>query len=653
MQTKFIVLLLAVFAVVHVQGQQKDEVLLTINEHPVYTSEFKRVYLKNIDLVKDESQKNVDEYLNLFINYKLKLEAAKSLGLDKKETYLKELEGYKKQLASSYLTDTKASDALVKEAYDHLQERVKARHILVMLKQGAAPADTLKAYQKIIEARNKVVNGADFATTAKAYSEDPSAQKNGGDLGWFSAFRMVYPFEKAAFQTAVGSVSMPFKTRFGYHIVQVDDREKQLGQVEVAHIMVAFSKTKSKEEAEAKIKEIQQQLLQKVSFESLAKQYSDDRNTAVNGGKINRFGQGALNSEAFEKVAFELTTPGELSTPVKTKYGWHIIKLIQKYPPKTFEESKSEITNRIKRDERSQLITTSFINSLKDKYQVQTNKDAISFFKTQLPEDIFTKGWEYDAKAPEYRKELMVIGKDTHTYADFAAYLKKAINPKVRRKSDIGQFVTRIYTAYESKKLLRYYEAHLEEDNQEFANIVAEYRDGLLLFDLMETKIWNASKNDSIGLQKFYDAHKKQYVKPQSYKVLKASSAKQDLIDKVKTIVATETKLGAIKQQVNASKEEKVLFSEEELVAGEDAITSKFSGVVGETITFEEDKYITLIKVNEVIPSRVKTFEETKGKVINDYQEDLEQQWLQQLRDTYHVKVEKKTLKKIKKQLAI
>ena len=325
---KILILFLSITFCFLANSQEKKTVLLTINDTPVYTSEFKKVYLKNIDLVKDESQKDVDEYLELFINYKLKLEEAKEQGLDKKEKYLKELEGYRNQLASSYLTDTKASDAMVKEAYDRLQERIHASHILVQLKPKASPKDTLLAYQKISEARKKILNGEDFAKVARTYSEDPSVKDNGGDLGWFSAFRMVYPFENAAFQTKKGKVSQPFKTRFGYHIVKVNDREKSLGEVTVAHIMIAFNKDRTEQQAKDRILEIEQQLKQNVSFESLAKQYSDDSNTAVKGGRINRFAQGALNSENFEKTAFSLQTPGDLSIPVKTKYGWHIIKLI-------------------------------------------------------------------------------------------------------------------------------------------------------------------------------------------------------------------------------------------------------------------------------------------------------------------------------------
>ncbi|WP_254504071.1 peptidylprolyl isomerase [Aquimarina spinulae] len=330
-------------------AQQSKDVLFTIDESPVYISEFKRVYLKNIDLVKDKSQKNIDEYLNLFINYKLKLKEAKHLGLDKKQAYLEELEGYRKQLAKGYLTDTRTSDALIQQAYDRSLEQINASHILIMVKPNASAKDTIAAYQKIIEARNKIVNGESFDVVAKAYSQDPSVTKNNGNLGWFSVFRMVYPFEEAAYVTKVGEISEPFRTQFGYHVVKVNGREKKLGEVTVAHIMVAINNNRTSEEAEKRIKEINQQLQQGVSFASLAKQYSDDPSTAIEGGKIRRFGQGALNSEKFEKTAFALEKTGEISVPIQTKYGWHIVQLIEKHALKSFEEQKKRTYQKSKK----------------------------------------------------------------------------------------------------------------------------------------------------------------------------------------------------------------------------------------------------------------------------------------------------------------
>ncbi|MBG6128834.1 peptidyl-prolyl cis-trans isomerase SurA [Aquimarina sp. EL_43] len=632
-------------------AQQSSDVLFTIDESPVYISEFKRVYLKNIDLVKDKSQKNIDEYLNLFINYKLKLKEAKHLGLDKKQAYLEELEGYRKQLAKGYLTDTRTSDALIRQAYDRSLEQINASHILIMVKPNASAKDTIAAYQKIIEARNKVVNGESFDVVAKAYSQDPSVAKNNGNLGWFSAFRMVYPFEEAAYETKVGEVSEPFRTQFGYHVVKVNGREKKLGEVTVAHIMVAINNNRTSEEAEKRIKEINQQLQQGVSFASLAKQYSDDPSTAIEGGKIRRFGQGALNSEKFEKTAFALGKKGEISTPIQTKYGWHIIQLIEKHPLKSFEEQKNELTKKVKRDSRSKLVTTSFLNSLKKKYAITKNEKAVAYFKEILPATFSKEEWNVP-EDKNLKKELFTLKKEKYLYEDFAEFLKSN-QIRIERYLDISAFVEEMYTQFESKTLLRYYEEHLEEDNKDFANVIGEYRDGLLLFDLMESKIWNVSKTDSIGLKKYYETQKDKYTQNEAYKVLKASSSKQEAISKVEKLLKKKKSIKEIKNEVNKGDIALVLFSEEELAKGDAILPKNFSAEKGEIVFLEEENFKTLIMVKEILPSRIKTFEETKGEVINDFQESIENKWLDHLRVKYPVKVNEKTLKKAKKELSI
>ncbi len=632
-------------------GQQTQDILFTIDDSPVYISEFKRVYLKNIDLVKDNTQKDVDEYLDLFINYKLKLKEALNLGLDKKETYQKELEGYRKQLAKGYLKDTRISDALIKEAYERSLEQIQASHILITVKPNASAKDTLAAHQKIVEARNKVVSGASFNDVAKEYSEDPSVTKNGGDLGWFSAFRMVYEFEEAAYNTKVGDISQPFRTQFGFHIVKVDAREKKLGEVTVAHIMVAVNDKRTSEEAEKRIEEINQQLTQGVAFASLAKQYSDDPSTAVNGGKIRRFGQGALNSKEFEKTAFSLNNKGELSKPIKTQYGWHIIKLIEKHPLKTFDQQKSELAKKVEKDSRSKLVTTSFIDSLRMKYAIEKNEKAISYFKKTVPTTFFDEEWSIPENK-EFKKNIFAIGQQQYSYKDFAEYLQ---NNKRRGAAfaDTDIFIEELYKSFEASKLLSYYEEHLEEDNVDFANVVNEYREGLLLFDLMESKIWNVSKTDSIGLKKFYEDQKNKYTKNEAYKVIKASSSNPEVINKVESLLTSKKSLEEIKSEVNKGDVSQVLFSEEELVKGEDTLPKDFLVGEGEITITKEENFTTLFMVKEVMPSRIKTFEETKGQVISDFQESMEGQWLDSLKTKYSIQVNDKTLKKVKKELSI
>ena len=217
---------------------QTKEILFSVDNHPYYTDEFIRVYNKNLDLVKDDSQKNLDNYLELFIGYKLKVEKANKIGLQNSVNYQNELKSYRTQLSKNYLSDSKVTNELVQEAYDRMKQEIRASHILVLIDESASPEDTLKAYQKIVDIKKRIDSGEDFITLAQQFSEDPSVKENNGDLGYFSAFRMVYSFENAAFSTEMGQTSKPFRTRFGYHIVKVFDKRMNRGEVSVAHIMI-------------------------------------------------------------------------------------------------------------------------------------------------------------------------------------------------------------------------------------------------------------------------------------------------------------------------------------------------------------------------------------------------------------------------------
>ena len=629
-------------------AQKKQQPLLKIADAPVYSSEFKRVYLKNLDLVKDESQKDVDEYLKLFIDYKLKIKAAIAAGLDQKQSYIDELASYRKQLAGSYLTDTNVTDALVKEAFEHQQESVNASHILIRVQPDAVPADTLKAFNKIAEARKRVVDGGDFNAIAKEYSEDPSAAKNGGDLGWFSAFRMVYPFEKAAFDNKVGSVSEPFKTQFGYHILKVNDRRKATGQITAAHIMLAVTSGDDGAKVEEKINDIHTQLEQGAEFETLAAQFSEDRFTASKGGVLKKFAFGDLNAPAFEKAAFALDTPNTYSKPVRSNFGWHIIKLIEKHEPATFDEVKSELANKIKRDSRSKLITDAFIGKIKKQYGVaDASEKTVAFFQDKIKVGDSIKGLSFEGDM--YKEAMLKVKDSTYSYAKFGGYLKQKDSNQV--VSDVASFVKSGYEEYVSETLLGYYDANLEKDNEDFAAVMTEYRDGLLLFDLMEDKIWNAAKTDSVGLQKYYDAHVDNYQWEERYEVQKISTEKKEIAEQVKSLLEGGSTLEQVKEKMNVETSSNAIFSEETYAKGDELLPQNFVAEKDKIQFFEKEGYFTVMKVCVVLPAGPKKLEETKGRVINDYQKELETNWLTELKAKYPVVVNKKTLKKVKKEL--
>jgi peptidyl-prolyl cis-trans isomerase SurA len=303
-------------------AQDKSAAVLTIDGEATSLEEFENIFRKN-NRDSAISRLSLDEYMELFINFKLKVKEARELGMDTVSKFKTELEGYRAQLARPYLTDTDKLNDLVQEAYRNMGEEVRAMHILVNCAANAAPADTIKAYNRIAALRERVVNGEDFTSVAKSQggSDDPSVKDNGGDLGYFTAFQMVYPFEQAAYSTPVGKVSQPVRTRYGYHILYVVDKRKARGEIRVAHIVVKPKAEANGElNAQTKIQEIYQKLKSGEStFEELSAKFSDDASSAKKGGELPWFGTGKMVAE-FEDAAFSILKDGDFSEPFKTDF---------------------------------------------------------------------------------------------------------------------------------------------------------------------------------------------------------------------------------------------------------------------------------------------------------------------------------------------
>ena len=319
--------------------------MMTLGTSQVKTNEFKYVYAKNnANTPEAFSEKSLRDYLDLYTNFRLKILAAEAEGKDTLSEFKSELEGYRKQLAQPYLTEKGVTEQLIKEAYERMKEEVSASHILIMVNPEAEPKDTLEAYLKLVEYRKRALAGESFDSLASKYSQDPSAKQNFGKLGYFTAMQMVYQFEEAAFKTPVGNISMPVRTRFGYHILKVTGRRPSRGEVKVAHIMIRAAEGITKEDslaAKQKADEIYSKLKSGEKWEDLCTQFSDDQNSKSKGGEMQAFASNQLGVPTFEDAAFGLEKPGDFSKPIKTAYGWHIIKLIEKQPLKPFAENKS------------------------------------------------------------------------------------------------------------------------------------------------------------------------------------------------------------------------------------------------------------------------------------------------------------------------
>lgn len=640
MSIKKIIAVVSVFIAMVAQAQQKNkEILFTIDDKPYYTDEFIRVYNKNIDLVKDESQKDLNNYLNLFIGYKLKVNKAYKLGLQDSESYKSELKNYRNQLAKSYTTDKKVTEELIQEGYSRLQKEINASHILITCEENATAEDTLAAYHKAMAVKKRLDSGEDFATVAKEVSQDPSAKENGGNLGYFSAFRMVYPFETAAYKTPLGKVSNPVRTRFGYHIVKVNDVRPNRGEIQVAHIMIMKAKEGEDQEKPKKlIDEVYAKLQNGEKFEDLAKQYSEDKSSGSKGGVLNRFASGQLSSETFENKAFALTKDSPVSEPFQSEFGWHIVKLIEKYPLKTLEESRAELDNKIGKDDRSIRISNSLTDKLVKKYPIKVQKQEFKKVSDAITNAFFDKKWELPTNKSQYEAALFAIENKNIKGIDFLEFVKKQQYQNYA-KQDLAKLSNQLLDKFKKEQINLYYNDNLENEFPEFAHTMQEYREGLLLFDLMEKELWQKAKTDTLGLKKFYaDMPEKPMWKPRAKAILVASTSEKTAKEAFKMLKQNKT-IQQIKDKFNTKENTAVQITEGVYENTDAALPKGLPFTAGFHDLVKQGDFYTGTQMLTILPASVKTLDECKSKVINDYQQYLEQHWVDELKKEFVVKV--------------
>jgi peptidyl-prolyl cis-trans isomerase SurA len=632
------------------QNSSKD-VLFTIDQKPYFTDEFIRVYNKNLDLVKDESQKDLNQYLELFVGYKLKVNKAYKLNLQDDEQYKNELKSYRSQLAKNYFNDTKITQELVNEGYERLQKEIKASHILIMCEDNATPEDTLKAYTKAKDIRNRILSGEDFGTLASTLSEDPSAKENKGNLGYFSAFRMVYAFENAAFNTPKGEISKIIRTRFGYHILKVEDVRANRGEVTVAHIMILNPKPEDADQDKPKntINDIYKKLLQGEKFEDLAKQFSDDKSSSSKGGVIMKFSSGQLSSEEFENASFSLKNVNDISAPFQSAFGWHIVKLIQKHPLKSIDEMKSELETKIERDDRSKKIQSFLKEKLRKKYTLKKDPKVYAAIEKTVTNDYYESKWTMPTT--DFSSILLTIDNTKKIEGKaFVEYLDRQQKAGLTVKP-INKLVGQEYEKFIDQELNTYYDSNLEKEFTDFANIMEEYRDGLLLFSLMEKEIWERSKSDTIGLQNFYETQKSKHLWKKRVVVTIFSSTKMDVMKKAKSMLVKGKSEKDIKDKLNTKDLVNIMATNGTFEEGAEQLPKSLQMETGVSDITKEGEYYFVTKVDKVLPEGYKTLEECKGKVINDYQQFLEQNWVENLKKEFTISINNEVFEKIKKQL--
>ncbi len=632
-------------------AQNHDPVLMSISGKEVKLSEFNAIYNKN-NSKEAKNDQSLLEYIDLFVNFKLKVLEAEKAGIDTTASFKSELMGYRKQLAQPYLSDKDANEGLMKEAYERMKWDIKASHILIRVDADAAPKDTLEAFNKITKIRKEIQAGKDFAKAAKEYTEDPSGKENGGDLGYFTAFYMVYPFESAAYNTKVGGVSQPVRTKFGYHLINVTDKRPAAGTIKVAHIMikapVEFS-SEEKEIAKQRINEIYEKLVSGEKFEDLATKYSDDKGSSNKGGELAPFGTGRMVPE-FEVAAFALAKNGDYSKPVQTDFGWHIIKRIEKFDVKPYEEVKNEIKNKVTRDSRAEVSKQQFVNKLKKQYALKEYpKNKVDIEKV-IDNNFFEGKWTMPEIVSTMAKPLFDLENKTYSQRDLLNFMEaRQTRRPVISKSEV---VNQQYNEFLEAKILELEDSNLEKKYPDFKMLLQEYKDGIMLFEITDQKVWTKAVKDSVGLENFYKTINNNYMYDERADVVIYTCANQSVADNARKLILKNTKKGISSEQVlktinkkdaNNIKAENGIFAK-----GENAFLNQDEWKKGLTKNIPNNNKIVFVHIKDILPPSPKPLKEVRGLITSEYQNYLEKEWIKELRTKNKVVVNPEVLQKIK-----
>jgi len=614
------------------QTSHTDPVLMEIDNKKITKSDFLQVYLKNNSNPKYDQQ-TLDEYIELYKKFQLKVAEAEALGYDTIKRLTQELEGYQRQLTLPYLTDKETNQQLVKEAYERMKKEVRASHILI--KVDAGNDDTLAAYNRAMEVREKLLNNARFDSLALVYSQDESVANNQGDLGYFTAFQMVYPFEQAAYTLQVGEVSMPIRTRFGYHILKLTDVRNARGTMTAAHIMITARKNTSSqqdiERAQAKINELYAKLQAGENFEELAVQYSEDPGSADKGGLLPVFGTGTTTRllPIFEQTAFSLEQNGDYSRPIQSEMGFHIIKRLSWSPLKPFEELKKEIEQKVSRDERAQITQASFIEKLKKEYNFELeNQQSIEWLSKNLDSSIYQGNFDL-SQFNIVLEPIFTLNQKTYTQADFVNYL----NGKARQLRGIAlsEIPQKMKQSWIDDEVIELEKQQLPNKYPEYKALMQEYHNGILLYEIMNDKVWNKAIKDTEGLQAFYKKNKAKYQWDKRYDLIAYIAANQQESEKVYQLAKNKISPDTILKQMTLNSSLNLslqvgVFEQSKLayIHGQ-----KLKKGLNKPYEFQGKYYV--VKINKIIKAQPKALNEAKGLIASDYQAELEQKWLEEL----------------------
>jgi len=634
--------------------------LVTIGDEKISSDEFLKVYKKNntgSDIYNEEA---INDYLNLYINFKLKVLEAEALKMDTISSFEKELDGYRTQLAKPYFIDETVNEQLLDEAYNHLKKDIRASHILIMADENATPADTLIAFNKITEIREEIILGKDFAAAAVEYSDDPSAKDrkaipnqqrfkpgNKGDLGYFTVFNMVYPFELAAYNTDINQISPIVRTKYGYHILKVTDIKDAMGSAEVAHIFVALRPEASTQDSLRKVEKIHNiysKIQDGMPFEEAVIEYSEDKGSVQNQGRLSKFSSNRVVPQFVEVV--DILKINDISEPISTAYGLHIIKLISIERPGSFEEESAKLKERLTKDQRSRKSEDAVIAKIKVDNSFKTYPDDISVIFSAIDSTVLDKKFVADSLV-NMTKPVIKLKKQTYSQYEFAQFVQS--NQSKQDNIDKDVYLNQLFTQFEKESCLDFMDNNLENQYPEFKDLIQEYHDGILLFNLTDEKVWTKAVKDTIGLQKYFENNRENYNWSERVNATIYKLNDKSISEKVLMIINKYDSDGDIAKEFANDSINSVQIIPGKYEKGDNKYIDSLEWKAGlsDPLNSDVEELTVFVKINEVIPPQQKELDESRGLVTADYQTFLEKEWIEGLKDKYPVSINNKALSAI------
>lgn len=610
--------------------QTNDIVVAQIDELEIRSNEFLYAFKKNRSTTDDVNADTLRAYVDNYINFKLKVLEARKQGLDTLTAFKEELAGYLSQIKKPYLENPKAEEELIKETHRRMQIEINASHLLIKVKPNASPEDTLEAYQFIDSLKSLIKSREEFEDQARKHSQDGSAA-NGGQLGWFSAMDMVGLFETAAYKTNSKEVSEIVKTQFGYHILFVNESRPSRGKLKTSHIFFS-TQERTNQEAKTLATSIYDSLNSGANWNLMARKYSDDARTRMNGGQLPWARIKQLPDDFFD-YAYALKS-NDISAPSQTRFGWHIIRLDAEEPVKELAELRPDIEQRLKSSRMNQLNNGELIKKLKIENGFSQNQDLLTVYLTAISNQ--------EVSNKILKSKIFTLGQKSFLVNDFTNTLP---SQNISLNSDI---VNSLYLDFEKKMIIAYEDSIAPTKYPEYGFLRKEYEEGLLLFEIMQDKIWGKAISDSVGTKAFYLKNKRNYTATERLSVNVLTSTDESIINK---LVNNKTKNRSVDHLIKSSlteKERALLKNVKRIIKASEI--PNFEATELKSGSWVESKGAKeLYFIEKVIPAGSLPFEEIKGRVLSDYQDHLDQKWVKKLRRSYKVKVNNKSIEKLAK----